>query len=256
MIELLSPLQQAPGEWRGQAEIFNEIFFVFLAIGTIVGIVVVLYTLYHVYKYRDTGDTPDDSFDPPTLGELPTGSQSGKSKKLFVSFGLSAIIVISVVVYAYGLLLYVEQGPDGAAEVEENVDNMEIEVIGYQFGWEFEYPNGHTEHDTLRVPQGEDRVIRLEVTSRDVWHNLGVPDLRIKVDSIPGEYASTWFVPDETGEYTIECFELCGIGHSDMVGEIIVMEEDEFYDWYEETADENDGDGNANDADTDEEGDA
>lgn len=239
MIELLSLLQQSPGALRGRAEIFNEIFLVFLTIGTIVGVVVVLYTLYHVHKYRDTGDSaPDDGFEPPTLGELPGSVSSGKSKKLFVSFAISAVIVVSVVVYAYGLLLLVETTPDDV-EIDDNVDNMEIEVVGFQFGWEFHYPNGHVEFNTLRVPQGEDRVIRLEVTSRDVWHTFGVTELRIKADSIPGEYATTWFVPDEEGEFLIECFELCGVGHSVMHGEIQVMDEDEFNDWYEGTMDDN-----------------
>lgn len=242
MITLLSLLQQSPGELRGQADIFNELFFVFLSIGTIVGVVVVLYTLYHVYKYRDTDAREDEEIENPLeLGELPTGQSSGKSKKLFVSFGMSAIIVISVVVYAYGLLLYVEAGP-AAAEVDTNVDEMDIEVTAYQFGWQFDYPNGHTEQNTLRVPQGDNRVINLHVTSRDVWHNLGVPELRVKADAIPGEYQTTWFTPDETGTYQVECFELCGLGHSQMIGEIIVMEEDEFNDWYAETDSEDGGD--------------
>lgn len=241
MIALLSLLQQAPGEWRGQAEIFDEIFFVFLSIGTLVGIVVVLYTLYHVYKYRDTESRDSEEIkNPLELGELPTGQTGGKSKKMFVSFGISAIIVISLVVYAYGLLLYVEAGP-AAAEVDDNVDNMDIEVVAYQFGWQFEYPNGHVEQNTLRVPQGDDRVIRLAVTSRDVWHNLGVPELRVKADAIPGEYQTTWFTPEETGTYTVECFELCGLGHSDMKGEIIVMNQDDFDEWYEGTAEDDDG---------------
>lgn len=235
----------APGNWRAQAEVFSEIFFVFLAIGTAVGIVVVAYTLYHLYKYRDTGED-DGTFDPPQLGELPRGHGGGKSKKLFLSFGLSAIIVISLVVYSYGLLLYVEQGP---SEDIDAADNMEIHVDGFQFGWTFEYPNGHEEQNTMRVPQGEDRVIRLHVTSSDVWHAFGVTELRLKADSIPGQTDTTWFIPEETGTYEIECFELCGIGHSQMVGEIVVMDEDEFYDWYDDTEPEDDG----NDEPTDEE---
>ncbi len=215
---------------RSQADVFSEIFLVFLVIGTLVGVVVVIYTLAHAYKYRDTGED-SEGFDAPRLGELPTGQGGGKSKKLFLSFGLSAVIVISVVVYSYTLLLYVESGPD-EAEIEPD-GNMDIEVEGFQFGWEFEYPNGQTELDTLRVPAGENQVIRLHVTSSDVWHNFGVTELRIKADSIPGQTATTWFTADEPGTYTIECFELCGSGHSQMDGEIEIMEPDEFNEWYD-----------------------
>lgn len=247
MIESLVLSHQAPEEWRAQAEIFNEIFFVFLAIGTIVGIVVVTYTLLHLYKYRDRGDD-DGDFDAPVLGEIPTGQQSGKSKKLFLSFGLSALIVISLVVYAYGLLLVVEQGP--AEDVEPD---MEVEVVGFQFGWEFNYENGHSELNTMHVP--EDSVIKLQVTSQDVWHNFGVAELRIKADSIPGQYASTWFTTDEPGEYLIMCYELCGSGHSDMDGEIVVMEQAEFDDWYAEnepSEDDEDEENGANDEEEEE----
>lgn len=233
MIELPVLQQQVAENFRTQAEVFSEIFFVFLVIGTIVGVVVVVYTLYHVYKYRDTGEG-SEGFNPPQLGELPTGQDSDKSKKLFMSFGLSAVIVISVVVYSYTLLLYVESGP--ASEIETEGDaNMEIQVSGFRFGWEFIYPNGQSEFNTMRVPAGEDQVIRLQVTSTDVWHNFGSSELRIKADAIPGETEQEWFIADEPGTYTVECYELCGAAHSQMTGEIIVMQPDEFNEWYEGT---------------------
>lgn len=229
MIDSLALAHQVPENWRAQAEVFSEIFLVFLVIGTIVGIVVVTYTLVNAYKYRDRGQV-DDGFEPPQLGELPTGQSGNKSRKLFLSFGLSAIIVISVVVYSYTLLLYVEAGPTSEIETE---GNMDIHVNGFQFGWEFEYPNGQTSFDRMPVPADENQVIRLHVTSEDVWHSFGVTELRIKADSIPGQTDTTWFIADEPGTYTIECFELCGVGHSQMDGEIVVMEPDEFNEWYE-----------------------
>lgn len=230
MYELPLLLQAAGGDWTPQSEVFEEIFFVFLTLGTLVGVVVISYTLYNAYKYRDTGTSADDkkSFDPPVLGELPTGQQSGKGKKLFLSFGLSAVVVISLVVYSYGLLLYVESGPSEDVEAE-----MEVEVEGYQFAWDYIYPNGHEATNELRVPK--DTVIRLQVTSRDVWHNFGTPELRAKADAIPGEYQDTWFIAEETGEYRVECYELCGPGHSQMKGTIVVMEQEEFNDWYNDT---------------------
>lgn len=240
MIDLITLEHAVPSNWRAQSAVFSEIFFVFLVIGTLVGTVVVAYTLYHVYKYRDGGEETEGDADRPQLGELPSGQQGGKSKKLFMSFGLSAILVISLVVYSYGLLLYVEQGP---SEEVEGGENMAIEVTGYQFGWEFEYPNGHTTQNTLRVPQGENQMIRLHVTSRDVWHAFGASELRLKADAIPGQTDSTWFIADETGTYQIQCYELCGVGHSQMVGEIVVMEQEEFDEWYDGTGSDGNDDG-------------
>jgi len=81
------------------------------------------------------------------------------------------------------------------------------------------------------------------VTSRDVWHNFGASELRIKSDAIPGETNTNWFsvsseeVAAQGGEatYTVECFELCGSGHSAMKGQITVIPQDEWEAWYENT---------------------
>lgn len=241
----LVPLPRSPGdEWGTQVAVFEEIFLVFLLLGTIVGVVVVGYTLYNAYKYRDQGEEYGE-IDRPTLGELPVGEGGGR--KLFVSFAISAVIVIGLVAWTYGALLYVEAGPEQAD------DNLDVNVVGFQFGWEFEYPNGHAETNELRVPA--DQVITLTVTADDVWHNFGIPDLRVKADAIPGQTTETWFIAEETGEYEAWCFELCGIGHSEMRADVIVMEPTEFEEWYadpdaynaESTEDEeetDEGDGN------------
>mgnify|MGYP000120865250 FL=1 len=231
-----SLILQQGSDWRAQAEVFDEIFFVFLALGTLIGTIVVAYTLWNVYKYRDDGGEPKEDFDAPEVGELPTGQGGPKAKKLFLSFGLSAIVVISLVVYAYGILLYVEEGPDASDE-----SDIEILVEGYQFGWAYEYPNGHTTRGEMIVPA--DNRINLEVTSRDVWHNFGSSELRIKSDAIPGDTSHVWFsvsseeVEAQGGEatYRVECFELCGPQHSAMKGQITVLPQDEWEEWYENT---------------------
>lgn len=218
---------------RGTREfVFRRIFLVFLVLGTLVGIVVISYMLYNAYKYRERDDRPeDDEADRPTLGELPRGG--GKGRKLFTSFALSAVIVISLVAWTYGTLLFVEEGPQ-AQEVERldtEGEPLTVEVIGYQFGWRFVYPNGHVSNGVLRVPV--DRAIRLRVTSDDVFHNFGIPELRVKSDAIPGERTSTWFVAQEPGRtYTARCYELCGQGHSYMTAEVTVMRQDAYQEWY------------------------
>jgi cytochrome c oxidase subunit 2 len=218
------PVAHAGGV-RTPAAVFNEIFTVFLGLGTLVGIVVVGYTLYNAYAYRDTGEASKADADRPELGELPTGGGGGK--KLFLSFGISAIIVLSLIVWTYSTLLYIETGPD-SQQVQEN--GLEVDVEGYQFGWQFEYPNGQTTSGTLRVPQNE--MVMLNVTSRDVFHNFGSPELRFKTDAVPGQSTQTWFVARETGSYEAKCYELCGTGHSYMNATVQVMPRDEFQQWY------------------------
>ncbi|WP_435114839.1 cytochrome c oxidase subunit II [Halolamina sp. C58] len=207
-----------------RVQVFSEIYWVFLVLGTLVGAVVIGYMLYNAYKYSYEGGS--DEKDRPKLGEVPTGG--GKGKKLFLSLSLSAIIVISLIAWTYGTLLFVE-GQTGEQGVE-------VEVEGYQFGWNFHYLNddgsyaGVNTTNTLRVPV--DRQVNLQVTSSDVFHNFGIPELRVKSDAIPGQTTDTWFEASDTGTYTANCYELCGQGHSYMTAEVIVMPQDEYQDWY------------------------
>ncbi|MFC4553159.1 MULTISPECIES: cytochrome c oxidase subunit II [Halorussus] len=205
--------------------VFRQIFTVFLVLGTLVGVVVVSYMVYSAYKYREEGGRGDVQASRP--GQLP--SESGGGRKLFVSFGLSTVIVVSLILWTYGTLLYVE----GNAASEDG-DEFEVEVRGYRFGWEFVYPNNHTTTGTLRVPANE--TVNLRVTSEDVFHTFGVPGLRVKTDAIPGQWTDTWFTGEETGTYEARCFELCGAGHSYMTADVVVMEPSAFDRWYASTA--------------------
>jgi cytochrome c oxidase subunit 2 len=220
-----------------RVDVFQQVYWAFLIIGTLVGVVVISYMLYNAYKYRDDGTEEADDVDRPQLGELPEGG--GKGKKLFLSFALSAIIVISLIVWTYAMLLYVEQGNGNNARAQAqatagDAEAMTVHVEGYRFGWQFQYPNGHNS-STLVVP--EDRRVRLNVTSRDVIHNFGVPELRAKTDAIPGEYTHTWFVANETGTYEAVCYELCGSGHSYMNAEVRVLSRSDYREWYRNTTD-------------------
>jgi cytochrome c oxidase subunit 2 len=224
-----------------RVEVFQSIYWVFLTLGTLVGTVVIAYMLYNAYKYRDGGEAAEKTdVDRPQLGELPGGSGGGR--KLFLSFALSAIIVISLIAWTYGTLLFVEQGSAEPLDdtVGEAEDPLRVTVVGYRFGWRFVYPNGHTVDSAtgpLRVPA--DRQVILNVTSVDVWHNFGIPGLRVKTDAIPGQYTQTWMLPEEPGaEHTARCYELCGSGHSAMVADVQVMSQSDYQDWYEGTGEE------------------
>jgi cytochrome c oxidase subunit 2 len=217
--------------------IFQEIYWVFLVLGTLVGVVVVGYMLYNAYAYRERA-APDVDIDRPTLGEIPTGGGGGK--KLFLSFAISAVIVISLITWTYFTLLYVEEGADvdQGPEVEQQElaqqEAIEILVIGRQFEWAFVYPNEYRTTGTMRVPANTK--IRLVVTSEDTFHNFGIPEQRVKSDAIPGQRTQTWFIADETGTYSAHCYEVCGAGHSYMDAEVVVMEPDGYDQWYANTS--------------------
>lgn len=205
--------------WATPTATFEDIFLVFLILGTLVGGIVIAYMLWNAYRYRE-GATPSDDFEAPTLGELPTGGKGGR--KLFLSFAISAIIVISLVAWTYMALLHVEAG--ATSEIETEYD---VQIVGMQFHWEVTYPNGEDSFNDVFLPVDTD--VNLQVTAGDVWHTFGVTDLRIKADAIPGQTAERWvMVEEETGSdyHLAECFELCGAGHSGMYGYVYVIDAD------------------------------
>jgi cytochrome c oxidase subunit II len=111
-------------------------------------------------------------------------------------------------------------------------DAMDVFVQGKKWMWKFAYPGGPNAVDTLRVPAG--RPVRLLITSRDVIHSFFVPALRVKADALPGRYTQTWFNATKTGRYEIFCAEYCGMGHSAMLGELVVMPPAEWDQWITE----------------------
>ena len=53
-------------------------------------------------------------------------------------------------------------------------------------------------------------------------HNFSVPVFRLKQDSIPGRVITGWFEPTKTGEWDVQCAEICGIGHGLMGARVII----------------------------------
>jgi cytochrome c oxidase subunit 2 len=108
-------------------------------------------------------------------------------------------------------------------------DAMDVYVMGRQWMWQFAYPEGPNSISTLRVPA--DRPVRLLMTSRDVIHSFYVPAFRIKRDALPGRYTEIWFTATKPGRYPVFCAEYCGLTHSGMVGEVVVMSGPDFDAW-------------------------
>jgi cytochrome c oxidase subunit 2 len=108
-------------------------------------------------------------------------------------------------------------------------DAEDIFVVGKQWMWKFQHPEGQREIDQLHVPLG--RAIRLTMISQDVIHSLFVPEFRVKQDVLPGRYTTTWFQTTQPGRYHLFCTQYCGTMHAGMIGEVVVMEPAEYQAW-------------------------
>ncbi|MGH7222454.1 MAG: cytochrome c oxidase subunit II, partial [Gemmataceae bacterium] len=109
------------------------------------------------------------------------------------------------------------------------LDAPEIFVVGKQWMWKIQHPDGQREINELHLPV--DEPVKLTLTSEDVIHDFFVPAFRTKIDVIPGRYVRIWYHPTKTGRFHLFCSQYCGTSHSNMVGTVVVMERDEYRDW-------------------------
>jgi len=124
--------------------------------------------------------------------------------------------------FLWGAALFVRNGvpPAGATE---------IFVVGKQWMWKIQYPDGRRDINELHVPVGVPT--KLTMASEDVIHDFAIPAFRIKKDVVPGHYTTLWFTATKTGRYHLYCDQYCGTSHSAMVGWVTVMEPAQYSQW-------------------------
>ena len=117
------------------------------------------------------------------------------------------------------------------ADAAEEAD-IEIDVYGNQWWWEFHYPDEYGNVITaneLRLPLGKE--VAFNLRSNNVIHSFWVPQLAGKMDVVPGKDNRMAFEADRAGEYWAECAEFCGVAHAWMRFRVIVEPEAQFDAW-------------------------
>jgi len=144
--------------------------------------------------------------------------------------------------------------------------DVTIDVLGYQsgFGWQFRYPGPdgvfgnkvrnqissanpfgidsndvHGKDDLVIISPGGARPVEVHLpinknvlvnlSSNDVLHSFFLPNFRVKQDAVPGQWIKVWFNGTKAGKYEIACAELCGSGHYNMRG-LLIMDSQQDYD--------------------------
>src|SRR5947208_4732204 len=72
----------------------------------------------------------------------------------------------------------------------------------------------------VHVKQGE--TVELDVTTADVQHGLEIPDLGVREPIQPRFSARIRITPQRKGEFPMVCSIICGPGHDDMQGKLVV----------------------------------
>ncbi len=76
------------------------------------------------------------------------------------------------------------------------------------------------EPNRIEVPQGGE--VELVVTTTDVEHGIAIPGLDIREPVQPGKETVIRFKANTAGTYPMSCSILCGTGHKQMTGVIVV----------------------------------
>ncbi|AHK45283.1 MULTISPECIES: cytochrome c oxidase subunit II [Ensifer] len=141
--------------------------------------------------------------------------------------------------------------PDGASEVE---------IVGQQWLWSYRLPGvdgklgtsetrdvspenslGLNRNDTAALDDvviegGElhleiGKPVKVLLRSVDVLHDFYVPEFRAKMDMVPGMVTYFWLTPTRTGTFEVLCAELCGVGHPQMRGTVVVDSAEDYQTW-------------------------
>ncbi len=212
----------------------------FLVTG-IVYVVVLFFTAYCVWRFRHKPGAKAE-YEP-------------ENKKLEAwLIGLTTVGVIALLapgLFVWGQYVTV---PDDAAE---------FEVLGKQWEWAYRFPGADgllgtsdVRHITFENPFGVnpddpngqddilvefedlhlplDQPVKVLLRSIDVLHDFYVPEFRAKMDMVPGLVSFFWFTPIRTGTFDILCAELCGSGHYNMRGKVIIEEAAAYQAWLAE----------------------
>jgi cytochrome c oxidase subunit 2 len=203
-------------------------------------------------------------------GAHPTASYSGAQTHASTWLEGAVAVAEAVLLVGFSIPLWAARVDGFPPEKEATV----VRVTGEQFAWNVHYPGpdgvfGKTAIDKIDVannPLGLDRgdpaakddvttvnqlhvpvnkPVIIHLTSKDVIHSFGVPEMRVKQDAIPGLSIPLWFKPIKTTEelrakkgpdwtFEIACAQLCGIGHSGMRGFLTVHPQAEYDAWMAE----------------------
>jgi cytochrome c oxidase subunit II len=186
----------------------DALYFFLLAIATFFGLLIAVLIVYYAVKFHRRSPNA-------------VGARIHGSMVLEVTWTVVPLL-ITMVIFVWGASVYfaMARPPD---------ETLNIYVVGKQWMWKFQHLDGQREINELHVPVG--RPVKLITTSEDVIHDFFVPAFRVKADVLPGRYVSIWFEPTKPGRYHLFCAEYCGTRHSGMIGEVVVMEPNEYEAW-------------------------
>ncbi len=157
------------------------------------------------------------------------GSTASRKNQMDSHLGLELTWTIIPLILAVGIFFWATMGFMKQRTMPK--DAMEILVIGKQWMWHVQHLNGIRENNELHIPVG--KPVKFTMISQDVLHAMYLPEFRTQFHVVPGRYTTLWFTPIKIGEFKMLCAMHCGTQHSEMVGKVIVMSQQDYAEWLE-----------------------
>lgn len=212
------------------------------AITGIFFVVINLFLAYMVWRFRHR--------EGPHVGHRAAYQPHNKKLEWWL-IGVTSVGIVALL--APGLLVYADY-------VRPPHDALVLEVIGQQWQWRFRFagasakfggsdprfvtaanplgldPADATGQDNIVIDGNEvhlplNRAVRVVARSNDVLHDFFVPPFRARMNIVPGMVSSFWFTPTLAGRFEAMCAQLCGVGHPNMHGYVVVESEAAFDAW-------------------------
>lgn len=190
---------------------------IFLVIAAILAAIVYGLIAFVVIRYRRRRD--DD-------GSVP--SQRREIISLELLYTAVPLVVVGVLL---GLSARTQQK---VTRLSEHPD-LAVDVIGFQWQWQFRYPGGTVVTGTPGKPPVLElpvrRTVQLHLISNDVIHSFWVPRFIEKRDLVPGVDNRIDVRLTTTGEFPGVCSEFCGLDHWRMAFSVRAVSPEEFDAW-------------------------
>ncbi len=160
-----------------------------------------------------------------------------------------AIILVGVAIPTVSTIYALAAQPAGRV--------LDVNVIGHQWWWEFDYPGLHViTANEMHIPTGEPVYVELcaaglgydqpapnscqpgppngelpAAVGDSVIHSFWVPQLAGKQDVVPGRTNHLTLEADHPGVYTGQCAEFCGLSHAYMRFKVVAQTPADFDAW-------------------------
>jgi cytochrome c oxidase subunit II len=207
-----------------QSSQIGKLWWLFLAVCTVVYLIVMVVLILPLGSRRGAGATKSDA---PIL-------KPDASKQRRTTFVVSGSVALTAaIVFWLSLSDFFTQRALGALANEPNP--LRIKITGQQWWWKIEYQHAISSNivtgaNEFHIPVG--RVVQLELVSSDVIHSFWIPNLHGKKDLVTGHPTKTWLRADRAGTFEGQCAEFCGMQHAKMRLSVVADYTNTFDAWF------------------------